>query len=491
MTRMRRRDFVRSTGLGAAALVAGCGPAATAPRPDTPADAPDPPQRPHIVFILSDDQRPDTVGALGNPHIRTPNLDRLVRGGSAFTRAVSPNPICTPSRAEILTGCSGFRNGILDFGGTIDPALTTLPQAFRAAGYDTCYVGKWHNNGRPSTHGYDEAVGLFTGGGGKWARDQVDWHGRPVTGYRGWVFQTDAGEKFPDRGVGLTPDISAAFADAAIQAVARTRDRPLFLHVNFTAPHDPLLMPTGHEGMYKPETLPLPGNFLPEHPFDHGNLRGRDEQLLPWPRTPKDVREDLAVYYAVISHMDAQVGRIIAALAARGLWENTLLVFTSDQGLAMGSHGLRGKQNMYEHTIGVPLILHGPGVPRGKRFDAQLYLRDLVPTLCDLAGVPVPATVEARSAAPLLRRERASLYDHTFGYFRDVQRMVRTDRWKLIRYPKIGRWQLFDLKADPLERRDLSADPACADVMADLRARLAASQKQHGDPLARGGLITS
>ena len=224
-------------------------------------------------------------------------------------------------------------------------------------------------------------------------------HGRPVTGYRGWIFQDDQGNKFPEKGVGLTPNISQEFADAAIEFIRRKPKKPFFLHVNFTAPHDPLFMPPGYERKYDSQKIPLPPNFLPEHPFDHGNFEGRDEKLLPWPRTPKDVREDLAVYYAVISHMDEHLGRILAALEETGLAQDTFVIFTSDHGLAMGSHGLRGKQNMYEHTVGVPLIFRGPGIPRGSRSEAQCYLRDLYPTVCDLAGIPVPPTVQGRSLA--------------------------------------------------------------------------------------------
>jgi len=476
MKRIGRRELVRSAGLGAAALAAGC-------RTGMPTGSPPPRGRPDVLFILTDDQRPDTVGALGNEHIATPSLDLLAGEGSAFTRAVCANPICTPSRAEILTGRSGFRNGVVDFGQKIDPRLTTFARAMRAGGYETWYVGKWHNSGRPSTHGYEQAIGLFAGGGGKWWKDRVDHHGRPVTGYRGWVFQTDDGRKFPDRGVGLTAEISAKFADAAIEVIGRRRERPVFLHVNFTAPHDPLLTPPGYANKYDPATIPPPGNFLPEHPFDHGNFRGRDERMLPWPRTERDVREDLAVYYAVISHMDEQIGRIVAALKAAGRWENTIVVFTSDHGLAMGSHGLRGKQNMYEHTVGVPMIFRGPGIPRGRRFDAQMYLRDVYPTVCELAGVPIPASVEARSLAPVLRGELESVREQVFCHFRDVQRMIRTDRWKLIHYPKIARWQLFDLVTDGLERHDLSTDPRHAAVLADLQTRLKAMQRQLGDPL--------
>ena len=437
---------------------------------------------PNVLLILTDDQRPDTIHALGNRLIETPNMDRLVREGSTFTRAVSPNPICTPSRAEIMTGCSGFRNGARDFGGKIDPTLTTWAQAMHGAGYHTWYVGKWHNDGRPSTHGYEDTKGLFSGGGAKWWKDQVDCHGRPVTGYRGWIFQTDDGRKFPERGVGLTPDISRKFADAAIEVIRTKRDRPFFLHVNFTSPHDPLLIPPGLSDRYDPRRIPVPGNFLPEHPFDHGNLRGRDEQLLPWPRTAKDVREDLAAYYAVITYMDQQIGRVFATLRQTGQWENTLIVFTSDHGLAMGSHGLRGKQNMYEHTVGVPLIFRGPGAPRDKRFAAQIYLRDTFPTVCELVGVPIPRSVEGRSAVPVLHGETDSLHPFVFCYFRDVQRMVRTTQWKLIHYPKIDRWQLFDLVNDPLERHDLSNESKYGAIMTQLRAKLLEAQRQHNDP---------
>jgi arylsulfatase A-like enzyme len=450
---------------------------------------PDGRRPPNVVLLLSDDQRPDTIQALGNGLIRTPNLDRLVRNGTAITRAVSPNPLCVPSRAEILSGCSGFRNGVLPpFGTRLAPDLVLWPEAMRRAGYQTWYVGKWHTDGRPTTHGYDESRGLFAGGGPT-EPPRRDAKGREVTGYVGWVFQSDDGRTFPEQGVGLTPDISARIADAAVGLVRRAGERPFFLHVNFTAPHDPLIAPTGDGWRYDPDAIPLPANFLPEHPFDHGNARGRDEQLWTWPRTPREVREDLALYYALISHLDAQVGRVLDALEETGQAGRTIVIFSSDHGLAIGSHGLRGKQNMYEHTVGVPLILAGPGIPAGARRRAQVYLRDLFPTVCDLAGVAVPATVEGRSFADVVRGDRDEGHRLVFGYFNDVQRMVRGDRWKLIRYPTLGREQLFDLVRDPLERDDLSADPAHTAVRDSLRAELAAWQARVRDPLAVPGPV--
>lgn len=440
--------------------------------------------RPNVLFLLSDDQRPDTIRALGNPHIDTPNLDRLARRGVAFTRAVCANPICTPSRAEILSGCGGFRNGVIDFGKPIDPALKLWPQAMTDAGYHSWYVGKWHNDGKPIQRGYEQTLGLFTGGGGKWWEDQVDWKGTPVTGYRGWIFQDDARNLFPERGVGLTPDISSKFADAAIEFIRRQPAEPFFLQVAFTAPHDPLYFPPGFETKYDADKLPLPANFLQEHPFDHGNFDGRDENLLPWPRTPRMIRELLAVYYAVISDMDEQVGRIVEALRATGQLDNTIIIFSSDHGLGVGSHGLRGKQSMYEHTINVPLIVAGPDVPRGEIRDAQVYLRELYPTTCELVGIEIPETVEGKSFAPVIAGKLDKTHDHVFCYFRDKQRMIRDSQWKLIHYPAIDRWQLFDLVADPDELTDLSGEPTKAEVLKRLRGILKAEQIAAGDPLA-------
>jgi arylsulfatase A-like enzyme len=288
------------------------------------------------------------------------------------------------------------------------------------------------------------------------------------------VFQTDDGEKLPQLGVGLTPGISSTIADSAISFLRRRPDRPFFLHVNFTAPHDPLLWPPGLRDKYQADSIPLPPNFLPEHPFDHGNFEGRDEQLLPWPRTEALVRADLAAYYAVVTYLDQQIGWIVETLKENKLWDSTVVIFTSDHGLAMGSHGLRGKQNMYEHTIGVPLIARGPGVLAGRRTDVQVYLRDIYPTVCNLAGVPVPDTVEAKSFATLLAGKRSEIHPEIYGYFRDSQRMIRTDRWKLIHYPLVEQWQLFDLQRDPFELKSQLGTPGTQAIESMLRNKMTA-----------------
>jgi arylsulfatase A-like enzyme len=426
----------------------------------------------NVLLIVSDDQRPDTIAALGNDEIRTPNLDRLVRAGVTFTRTYCGNPICTPSRAEILTGANSLRNGVHDFGRKIRPEFKLLPQVLRESGFHTCYVGKWHNDGRPVQRGYIETVGLFAGGGGAWAVDQVDFKGFPITGYRGWVFQNDAGEKFPKKGVGLTSRTSEQIADAAIEFLDRDAEQPFFLHVNFPAPHDPLVPTDDPRWKYDPQGLTVPQPFYAEHPFEHGNGKGRDEKLLPWPRTPEIVQQTKAAYYSVISDMDDQIGRILGSLERGGRDATTLVIFASDHGVGLGSHGLRGKQSMYEHTQRVPLVIRGPRIPANERREAFAYLRDIYPTICDWSGNEVPDSVDGQSLMPTIQDAKEPTRAAVYGYFRDRQRMIRTQEWKLIEYPLIRRFQLFDLAADPLETNDLSLDQSHLPTFNALRGEL-------------------
>lgn len=439
-------------------------------------------KRPNVLLLVADDQRPDTIGALGNTAIRTPHLDRLVRAGTSFTRAVCAYPICVYSRAEILTGCASFRAMQPYPGGKLNESLPLLPQSLQQAGYRTAYVGKWHTTGKPTTRGYDGSRGLYFSGGGRLPLTiPLDRFGKPNTGYRGWVFQDDDGTIYPERGVGLTPNISKDFADAAIELIGATDPRPFFIHVNFTAPHDPRFIPKGYETTAA-RRPPLPNNFAPEHPFDHGNQGGRDEVLLPRPLEPDVVRDELGIYYALVEHLDAQVGRIVAELERTGILADTIVIYTSDHGLALGSHGLTGKQNMYEHSINVPLVMVGPDIPAGKRLAGQCYLRDLFPTLCEWCGAAVPDDLDGRSLRPLVAGEVGEIHPFIVGYFTDTQRMIRDGNWKYARYPKVGREQLFDLRNDPDELHDLSNDAGLADRIVELRGKLDAWLAEHGDP---------
>jgi arylsulfatase A-like enzyme len=439
--------------------------------------------RPNVLLIVTDDQRPDTIHALGNTYIDTPNLDRLVAEGSAFTRAIAAIPHCMPSRAEIMTGTSGFRNHSPPFGEAIDPKLVLWANVMRGAGYHTWYCGKWMNDGTPLTRGYEETRAMYAAGGGgnrPLTLPTTAHNGLPVGSGRTTFRLPNSDTADLEKGIGRTPRSDEYVADAAIEFLRRRVDQPFFLHVNFTAPHDPRHIHPKLAGKYNPATIPLPPNFLPEHPFDHGNAAQRDEGLLPLPRTVAHIRTDLAAYYADITHLDEQLGRVLEALRQSGRQDETIVIFTSDHGLALGSHGLIGKQNMYDHTIGVPLIIRGPGIPKGQRFAAQVYLRDLYPTVCELVNLPVPETVESRSFAAVLAGRAQQIHAEVYAYWHraeysaelPIQRMVRTERWKLIYYSHLRRYQLFDLAADPHELRDLSGEPAQAAMVAELRQKL-------------------
>ena len=402
--------------------------------------------RPNVLVIVSDDQRADT---LGNPLVRTPHLDALAREGTSFSRAycmgAQQGAVCVPSRAMFLSGRSLFR--VSDNLGK-DEAL--WPKAMEESGYATFAAGKWHNGQKSFGRAFPSSGPIFFGGMGDQFKVKV----------------TDG------RGTRLAEGYSTdVFFDAAEGFLRDYRDaKPFFLYVSLTAPHDPRTPPAA---LYDPAVLPLPANFLPEHPFDNGELEVRDEKLLSRPRKAEDVRRELAAYYSMITHLDGRVGRLLKVLDDAKRRENTLVVFFSDHGLALGSHGLLGKQNLYEHSMRAPLVMAGPGVPKGRTSDALGYLFDVFPTVAALAKVPLPEGVEGRD---LLKGGRESI----FTAYRDVQRALRTDRWKLIRYPKIGKTQLFDLQADPHETTDLAA--AQPERVRELEARLDAERKAWADP---------
>jgi len=435
--------------------------------------------RPNVLLVIADDHRADAIGALGHPAVQTPVLDALLRRGTAFTRATIQGSlmpaVCAPSRACLLTGNGVFRADAdpkLDQGPEFEvrlpPGACTLPERFRAAGYETFVTGKWHNDLPSLLRSFDCGRDIFHGG-------MCNHTAVPVRDFEA----IRRGE--PARiGGGFSSDI---FCRAAVRFVReRGRERPFFAWLALTSPHDPRTPPAEFRARPDASQIPLPKNFRPDHGFDNGELDVRDELLAPHPLAPGVVREHLADYYGMIAHHDACLGRVLAALRETGQEENTLIVYVSDHGLALGSHGLMGKQNLYEPSVRVPLIFAGPGVPVARRCDDLAYAFDLYATVCELTGVVAPAGLDSRSLVPAMagrggaRREVCALY-------MDGQRMVTDGRWKLIVYRVGGgeRTQLFDLRTDPDECCDLAGDPRHAARLAALRARLATWQREDGD----------
>ncbi len=432
-------------------------------------------QPPNVVFIFADDQRADTIAALGNPVIKTPNLDRLVKRGVAFTRAYmqggNQGATCVPSRAMLLSGRSLAQ---------IDEKLLkhqTWPHAFGAAGYATFATGKWHNGPPSISKSFQQAKALFVGG-------MVNPLKAPTSD------MLPNGKLTPGK---VSPKHLCEEATDETLAFLKSQDgkRPFFSYLAFDGPHDPHIVPEGFPIDYTPASIPLPPNFLPQHPFDNGEMVIRDEQLLPWPRKQADIQTMLAEYYRYVSFLDVQVGRVLDAVDASPYAANTIIVYAADSGVARGSHGLIGKQNLYEHSMRVPLIVAGPGIAADKRSEAMCYLFDVLPTLGKLCGVATPPGSNGREFAAVLKDPAQPARPFLMFGYKSIQKALNDGRWKLIRYPHVDRTQLFDLQSDPYETKDLSALPEHAERIKAMLAKLAAEMKADGDidPLTAAKLL--
>ncbi|HYP15018.1 MAG TPA: sulfatase-like hydrolase/transferase [Bryobacteraceae bacterium] len=401
-------------------------------------------RKPNVLLILTDDQRADTLHALGNPHIRTPNLDALSRRSMVFRNAYcmggNSAAVCTPSRNMIMSGRAYTR-----YESQAPASAPNIPDAFRAAGYDTYHHGKRGNSATVIQARFETCK-------------YIDEHGARES--------ASPGQTIAD--------------DAIAYLHAHPKDRPFFLSLSFEAPHDPRVPSPEDKAWYSAHPVPAPRNFLPVHPFDNGEMVVRDELLAAWPRRKEEIQEHLRDYYAVITGLDRQIGRVLAALDATKQAENTIVIFTSDQGLAIGSHGLMGKQNLYDAGMKVPMLIAAPGIRSGTS-DALVYLMDLFPTVLELAGIPQATGIDGRSFASCLRRTSDSAREALFFGYRACQRAVRDCRYKLTVYPEVHRMQLFDLVDDPDEMRDLSKQPQQAERIQAMLGNLRKLQEEYGD----------
>jgi len=398
--------------------------------------------RPNVLFLFADDQRFDAIGAHGNPHIRTPNLDKLVRNGVTFTNAYclgsNSGAVCTPSRNMLLSGRAYFR-----WQGPLAPAdQPNFPTAMKEAGYETYHHGKRGNTALRIQEKFDHNKYL---------------------------------DDFQSR---TTGESGKEIADEAIEFLrSRSKSKPYFAYLAFSGPHDPRVAAPKYLEMYDRSRIPLPKNYLPIHPFDNGEQLVRDELLAGFPRTEAEIQKHLHDYYAVITAFDGHLGRLLEHVD----FDNTIVIFSADHGLALGSHGLMGKQSLYEHSMKPPLVFSGPGIPKGKRSPAMVYLLDLFPTVLDLVGAPPQPGLDGRSFKDAVLGRTASARKSLFLAYRDVQRAVRDERWKLIRYPKVNRTQLFDLKNDPDERVNLAGDRRHQVRVAKLMAEMERLGRAFGD----------
>lgn len=459
-------------------------------------------KRPNILFVLADDQSPFDF-KFYNPKspLETPNIDRLAAQGMVLDSACHmgsfSGAVCTPSRHMIMSGRSVWHLPIGPGMKDCPPELekNTIGAVFNRAGYKTMRTCK-EGNSYPAANQQFSVVRDATKRGGTDESGSA-WHADQVMDY-------------------------LAEREAARETA------PFFIYFGFSHPHDtrdgkPELLAkygaTNHTDKRSlppanPKQPPLPPNYLPAHPFDHGHPRLRDETEVSgvWGnRDERTIRNELGREFACSENIDTQLGRVLDKLEAMGELDNTYIIYTADHGMAIGRHGLQGKQNLYQHTWRVPFIAKGPGIRPGSRAEGNIYLYDLLATFCDLAGIPAPETNEGLSFKPILTGARKTMRDTLYGVYnggtKPGMRCVRKGDWKLIQYDvlngRVRETQLFNLAENPEEllpehhdpaltaltgitptkgQTNLAGMPEHAAKLAEMEALLLSEMRRTGDP---------
>lgn len=462
-------------------------------------------EKPNILFLFADDQTFNTIGALKDCPVKTPNLDRLLESGVSFSHAYNQGSfspaVCIASRTMLVTGGNLWKaasyskkgNNLKDKNA---PKSTSgykvefkkpekyWPEFLKEAGYETYMSGKWHVGEVAPKAIFDHVTHVRPGMPNQtkqrylrsFDKDKPDtWSPYDTINGGYWKGGKHWSEVLADDGV--------AFIEQA-----KNSNDPFFMYLAFNAPHDPRQAPKKFVDMYPAEDIKIPENFIPEYPYNEAAGAGRtlrDEKLAPFPRTEYSIQVNRQEYYALISHMDEQIGRILEALEASGKADNTYIFFTADHGIAIGDHGFMGKQNMYESSMRVPLIIVGPNIPKGKTVDSFVYLQDVMATTLDLAGAEKTKQVDFNSLLPLaLGETNKSAYPAVYGAYFGSQRMYRTENYKMIVYPTINMVRLYDMKNDPLEMVDLAENKEeHKELLYRLFKEYQVLQKAMGDPV--------
>ncbi|MEL6676824.1 MAG: sulfatase-like hydrolase/transferase [Bacteroidota bacterium] len=466
---------------------------------------------PNILFILADDQSLEALHALSGTEVHTPHLDELVAQGVTFTHAYNMGgwngAICTASRSMLNSGRSLWQvNQFRKYWQQGDSLDRTWSRIMEAHGYQTYFTGKWHVDA-PAEKIFQVARHIRPGmPPDAWARENTSRKidsvrkagGDPASvmpvGYFRPTHAQDQSWSPTDTSKGGFWSGGTHWSEVVRQdatdylSLSQEQAKPFFMYVAFNAPHDPRQAPQAYQDLYPLDSMRLPPNFSRGYSLRNEigcDLGLRDEALAPFPRTPLAIKTHRKEYFALVSHMDDQIGIILDSLDQLGLRDNTYIIFTADHGLAMGQHGFLGKQNMYDHSIRVPFVIAGPGLKAGKKVEADIYLQDAMPTALELAGIPKPHYVEFHSLLGLAKgTEDQSSYSAIYGAYIHQQRMIRMKGQKLILYPNAKRIRWRKPGDDPYEMYDFLSTPTNQyQEIADLLTALQHQQQLWDDPL--------
>jgi arylsulfatase A-like enzyme len=441
-------------------------------------------EKPNIVFFFSDDHTRQAISAYGSEFARTPNIDRIAARGMRFDRLMATNAICAPSRATVLTGAYSHVNGKYDNHGSFDGSQPTLPKMLQAAGYQTAIFGKWHLASTPT--GFDD-FGILDGQGQ----------------YNNPVWLTPVGR---EKREGYVSDV---ITDETLKWLGEKRvaGKPFFVMVNHKAPHGNWVWHPRYEGVYPAGSIPQPPTLFDDFatrtstPVECANkmltigkshlttkppagLTGK--ALIEW-----NYNRYISDYLRTAQSVDDGVGRVLDWLEANGLADNTLVIYSSDQGFFLGEHGLFDKRLPYDEALIMPFLMCYPkAIKPGTASDALLGNHDILPTLADYAGGEVPARVQGRSFRAVAEGGRPPAWTESF-YYRFYEKgwgitseieAVRTRTHKLIHYIDKDEWELYDLEADPREMKNLAANPEHASLREKMTAELVRLREHYGAP---------
>jgi arylsulfatase A-like enzyme len=439
------------------------------------------PARPNILFIMADDHAAHAVSAYGSKLIQTPNIDRIAREGMLLENCFAVNSICTPSRAAILTGKYSHKNGVPTFN-TFDGSQWTVAKELQRAGYHTGMIGKWHLGGTPT--GFNV------------------WHILPGQGtYVNPKFISPEGTTVIEGyATDIITDLSLEFLEK------RPKDRPFFLMYHHKAPHGPWVPDAKHAALFADAKFPPPATFDDDYATRSDAARQAEmrvadmseqvlkvkppEGLSPAEQARWKYERFMRDYLACVASVDENVGRVLDYLDQHGLRENTVVIYTSDQGFFLGDHGWYDKRFMYEESLRMPFVIRWPGVVSpGTRSDRFALNVDFAPTFLEAAGLAAPPEVQGRSLGPILRGAAPADWRQTMYYrfyhtgHNRVQPHwgVRTDRYKLIYFNRLDQWELYDLKSDPREMTNVYTSRAYAGVRPSLEAELTRLRRELDD----------
>ena len=465
---------------------------------------------PNLLVICSDQHSPHTCGWRGHRHIRTPNLDRLASRGTHFTRAYCNSPICTPSRMSFITGLYPHQIASWTIGCPLDPEIMTWPRHLRSAGIETTMLGKMDFCGDYQDGGFSHHRILRR----RRAFPQIPlaepWPARRP-GFVRWKTAAAMMERTCTRSEEIISDGVHGEAHYELgnydhdrivtnwttkwlreKGASNTRE-PWVLYVGLLYPHPPFTVPDRFFEMYYPDNIELPRDRAFPNEALHPAVQSLQETQQAGKVTDNMLRRTVAAYYGMVTSMDEMIGEILDELELQGLADDTLIIYTSDHGESLGTHGLFFKKCAYEESVGVPLIVTGPGVPAGHHVEDVVSLIDLYPTVLDVMDVEPRSDLPGSSWLPLIRGEHHNRLDYAFSEyhgpcFRQDWYMIRRDRYKYVEYQN-ERPSLFDLETDPGESHDLAGDPACGDRLGELKNVLHSVLDPHQTSLrAKGDL---